>query len=409
MATGVDMRTFDLSKLFSACKFYPTVDNPDPRSKVDEGDSQLGKLWITIETLTGAKVGGLTGARKVGVKMQYRKGIYHTGNITGQLAEWNEEFAVLVTDTEKQLHFSVRDYSFAISRKMAQGSLCPKELIGEVPKEGGAISCVIPLSRLKSRVPCMATPLAEDATLHIKYRWDPNEECLELQERFSTVCSTSQELHALHVRADAETGAAAKKPPQAVDQSAGVEERPLDSDERTQESTLQAPVVPNAADDPEAGTQQMHEVSTAGSFDRRFSAVRAPKAKKEKKDMSTQWEEPTVPIMLGMHDPKYAHLGKPKPTDARTTPRCLTPTSQRRGIPAPATANMSAPPSPSSRTPGRPGGASGMPPHQQLQETPVVSSRASFGVVPWQEGGQGPVGAPAGSAISSATNSRFLC
>jgi hypothetical protein len=336
LITSTDLSKVDMSHLFSVCKFYPTIDNPDPTRKIDDGDHQLGKLWIIIEKVVGAKRGGLSGARHMGVKLKYRKGIFHTDNRKADDAEYNEEFLVLITDLDKSLELSVRDYSLAKMRKLGITSLDMKSMVDGFPKAGGSVSRALPLIKQASSIPCTLTPLAKDATLRVKYTWEPNEIYVKMQAKCKVRILTANQLHSIvlkersHDRVEftMETagtpsylgGQAGGSQGAVVDRSVAEADTPLVSGEIFNRASgaapseltraLPAPTIPNAAY-AEAGTQQM-SVATESRVARHPSPQWEEK-EPEVRDVGTQWEDQggkkeEPPVLIGMQDPRFAHF-----------------------------------------------------------------------------------------------------
>jgi hypothetical protein len=64
--------------MFSSCTFFPTVDNPDPTKKVDDGDECLGKLWVTIVSADGLACGRLRAGHCSRASMQHLDGMWET-------------------------------------------------------------------------------------------------------------------------------------------------------------------------------------------------------------------------------------------------------------------------------------------------------------------------------------------
>jgi hypothetical protein len=209
--TRTDLSHVNMSALFSVCKFYPTADNPDATRKVDDGDNSFGTLWVTIQSCTGAKAHGLFGARKVGMKMQYAKGKYHTGirhpsveyatklveSSTRRLGhdlpesqrpsqtktEWTDEFAVHLVDLKLPLQFSVRDYSFAKTRKLGTASLdLQQDVLCKLPKEGGRLDCDVTMKKVRTGSFLFGVPF-EDGTMSVALVWEPGESFLQVQEQ----------------------------------------------------------------------------------------------------------------------------------------------------------------------------------------------------------------------------------
>jgi hypothetical protein len=203
--TRTDLSSRQLSGgLFSVCKFYPTESNPDPKKKIDDGDHTVGTLWVTIQACTGAKAHGIAGARKIGVKMEYAKGKYHTGTkrpLPGELHDrkelqrpkqtktaWAEDFVVQVIDLTLPLRFSVRDYSFARTRKLANASLnLQQDVLNKLPKEGGRLDCDVRVEKVHSgkgvRNFCFGVPFEDDGAISVTLTWEPGELFLQAQER----------------------------------------------------------------------------------------------------------------------------------------------------------------------------------------------------------------------------------
>jgi hypothetical protein len=198
--TRADLSHVNMSELFSVCKFYPTVDNPDATKKVDDGDNSVGKLWVTIKSCTGAKAHGFFGARNVGMKMQYAKGKYHTGirhpSIEHDLpelqrpsqtkTEWTDEFVVHLIDLKLPLRFSVRDYSFAKTRKLGTASLdLQQDVLCKLPKEGGRLDCDVSMKKVHTirRMAYCGIPFDEDGTMSVALVWEPGELFLQAQEQ----------------------------------------------------------------------------------------------------------------------------------------------------------------------------------------------------------------------------------
>jgi hypothetical protein len=90
-----------LDNLFSKCRFYPTVSNPDPLMKRSSGQTQLGTLWVYVDKAAGI-VGhkALTGKSDPVIKMRYMKNEWKTKTCRNTVDPlFQETFAVQVRNT----------------------------------------------------------------------------------------------------------------------------------------------------------------------------------------------------------------------------------------------------------------------------------------------------------------------
>jgi hypothetical protein len=87
-----------LEHLFSKCRYYPTVSNPDPLMKRSSGQTQLGTLWVYVDHAAGI-VGhkALTGKSDPVIKMRYMKSEWKTKTCKNTVDPlFQETFAVQV-------------------------------------------------------------------------------------------------------------------------------------------------------------------------------------------------------------------------------------------------------------------------------------------------------------------------
>jgi hypothetical protein len=126
----------NMETLFSTCTFFPTVDNPDPLKKIDEGDSSLGKLWVYIEEATGIKHASRFDAHQLSVKCRFKQCVWCTDERPANDAQWDEEFLVLVTDFDAPLKFALRDDSYGLYNTLGFLTVDLGDIHARYPKGG---------------------------------------------------------------------------------------------------------------------------------------------------------------------------------------------------------------------------------------------------------------------------------
>ena len=133
VSRGADTSPARMSELFSQCKFYPTKANPDPKRKIDQGDTGHGRLWVTISRatdLTSCDI--LTGKSDPMVQMNCGNCQWHTNVVCSSLNPvWNEEFVVQIVDLSDPLTFEIWDVDCKVQTdRMGRVDVDLNELLG---------------------------------------------------------------------------------------------------------------------------------------------------------------------------------------------------------------------------------------------------------------------------------------
>jgi hypothetical protein len=175
-----------LQRLFSACKYYPTKDNPDPLDKVDAGDAGYGVLWVSIdEAVELPAVDLISGKSDPCIRMRYLQGNWQTKTCKKTLHPvFMEEFLVQITDLTQPITFTVHDVDYGTCKEILGVVKVEPTDAAVMHPDGGSWSATMPLLKAgKPRVHGGHNEPVEDGQkrgdLLLRFEWCPHEKPMQ--------------------------------------------------------------------------------------------------------------------------------------------------------------------------------------------------------------------------------------